>query len=202
MTSGEKAPRLAAIVLAAGASSRMGRPKALLPWGDTTMLGRVLATARAGGVSPLVVVTGDAAAAVSTEAQLHGAATVYNPHWASRGLAGSLQVGLVVLPPDVDGVLVWLADQPLVGAGLGPAILAAFAAARPAAVVPEHAGQWGHPVLFGRALFAELLALAPSEPPRSVLRRAGSGVLVLAVADAGVLTDLDTPEDYERWRPR
>jgi molybdenum cofactor cytidylyltransferase len=194
--------RVASLVLAAGASSRMGRPKPLLPWGTTTMLGEVLATARSSAASPPWVVTGDAAEAVAAEAQLHCAATVHNPQWQSAGLTGSLQVGLRALPAQVDGVFVWLADQPLVAAGTAGAMLAAFAATRPAAVVPEHAGRWGHPVLFGRVLFAELLALAPSEPPRTVLRRAGDRVLVLAVTDPGVLVDLDTTADYELWRPR
>jgi len=197
------------IVLAAGASRRMGRAKALLPWGETTVLGQVLANLSVSRVDDVVVVTGDRADAVAGAAEAARARAVHNPDWATTGMAASLAVGLRAVPGDCEAALVILADQPMIGPGIIDAVVAGYRAHVEGAdgagdgraiVAAAHRGRRGHPVIFGRVHFAALLALPADASPRAVLVGAGDGVRLVDVGSDVVLGDLDTPDAYERWR--
>jgi molybdenum cofactor cytidylyltransferase len=190
------------VVLAAGASRRMGRAKLLLPWGDTTILGQLLSTLAASRAGPLVVVTGAEAAARSACDGVAKATWVHNAAWRRDGLAGSLQAGLAALPAELDALLVLPGDLPLLARDTVDRVIATFARERCQAVVPTQAGQRGHPVLFAAELVPELAALDPLQSPRPVLEQLAGPVVYLEVADPGCHTDIDTPGDYERLRPR
>ncbi len=194
-------PAVTAIVLAAGASRRMGRPKALLPWGATTVLGQTLANLARSQVREVVVVTGDQAAAVGRIATAHGARSVHNPAWSSQGMVASLQAGIRAVGPDCPAALVLLADQPMIGPEIIDAVLAACPADGWVIAAAAFRGRRGHPVLFGRACFDALLALPGDAAPRALVARHPAAVKLVEVASDVVLRDLDTPEDYERWRP-
>lgn len=186
-----------AILLAAGASTRMGQAKALLRAGNRTFVRSVLESLRDGGVTSAVVVIrgGDAALADEIASVGFGSAVV-NPR-ADEGQLTSLVAGLdAVDAPDIPGVLVTLVDIPLVT----PATirtLCARAALSPAAVIRAvHHGRHGHPVIFKRSLFDALRAADPAVGAKEVVRRAATEDV--EVDDPGVTEDVDTPADYAR----
>ena len=190
---------LPAVVLAAGASTRMGSPKALvlLPDGSRA-LDRIVAACREGGCDPVLVVTGSDAEAVGAAARAAGAMEVENPSWA-RGRSTSVKAALPHLPAGTQGILLFPVDHPLVEALVVRALLEA-AAAHPgaSAVVPVHGERRGHPVVLAASLFPEIAGLGDDEPLRDVVRRAGSAVLEVPVESDSVLRNLDRPEDLLR----
>lgn len=193
-------PALPAVIPAAGRSVRMGRPKALLPAGRRSFLAAVLASLREGGAAPLMVVVEDPAGAVGREAEAHGAALVLNPD-PTPGPISSLRCALLALPQDTPGVLFHPVDHPLVTPATVRSLLEGFWNASPPLVLPVYRGRSGHPVIFGRELFPELLDPALSEGARSVVRRHRARGLEVWVDDLGILADIDTPAEYEQYFP-
>jgi molybdenum cofactor cytidylyltransferase len=185
-----------AVVLAAGASERMGgTPKALLRTSDgRTYVQRIADAAKAGGVQNVVVVIGPPHADKVKKGLPSGAAPTANPK-PDRGMLSSVQVGIAALGPKATGALVWPVDHPYVKPETVRAILDA---APGKVVVPVHGGKGGHPVRIPRARFAELAALSPDATLKALVDARPDAVERLEVADPGVLTDIDTPEDHER----
>lgn len=183
-----------AIVLAAGASSRMGSPKALLPIGGRPAVEVIVETLRAGGADDVVVVVGRHAAEIRAGADLRGARVIDNPNWAA-GRTSSIQTGLAALATGTEWTLLALVDMPLVRPDTVRTLLAA-APADADVVVPVHDGRRGHPILLRRTLFAAIAALGPDEPLRDVVRAARR--LDVPVTDAGVLIDFDAPGDVRQ----
>jgi molybdenum cofactor cytidylyltransferase len=183
---------LAGLVLAAGGSSRLGQPKQLLPLGGDTLLGRVLATARACRFHQLLVALGGAAAEVMAGVDLSGAEVVVNEDF-GEGCSSSIGAALTHLDPRAEVLVLLLGDQPGVRPatvqrlldGMGPAPLAACA----------YANGRGHPLAFGRDVFADLRALHGDKAVWKLLdQRAGD---VVDVPTRGpVPRDVDTWEDY------
>ncbi len=191
------ARRPVAIVLAAGASTRMGRPKALLPWQGATLLAHQLEQLRRAGIEErIVVVGGSEAAAIADEARRAGAAVAVNERW-REGRASSLRAGAAAVPDDADPIVVVSVDQPR-PASIIRALLAAYGRRPAAAVVPVHDGSRGHPTLVAGRLLAELRAVCDQDRGlRAVLERHADDVTEAPV-DADVIhLDLNTPEDYE-----
>lgn len=190
------------VLLAAGMSSRMGRPKQLLEWRGRPLVRHTAEQALASRLSGLVVVTGaDADAARTALVGLAGPVqTVENSDYAA-GQAGSLRAGLAALPGATEAALVLLVDQPLVTPALINTVLAAYEADRSyLAVVPRYDGRRGNPVLLAAPLFAELAALAGDVGARPVLERHAERVRWLDVDDPAVVSDVDTPEAYEKMQ--
>jgi len=188
---------IAAIVLAAGASSRMGRPKAALPLGTggQTVLSRGVATLLEAGVPRVVVVAG-----AHPEAVRHALRTpdsrvevVDHPGWAGGQLT-SLLCGLDALAsPGLEAVLVTLVDVPLVRAETVRALVRTWRARRALIVRPARGPVHGHPVLFDRRLFAELRGADPAMGAKPVVRRHAERVVDMEVEDEGAFIDLDVP---------
>ena len=189
-----------AIIPAAGRSARMGSLKPLLESGGSTFLRRILTSLREGGAHPVLVVVREAGGPVAEEAKKAGGQVLLNPD-PSAGPVTSLQVGIRALPPDAEGVLFCPVDHPLFSASTVRALIEAFRTQRPALVIPSFEGWRGHPVLFGRRLFAELLEEDLPEGARTVVRRYLESRLQLPVDDPGILADIDTPEDYRKHFP-
>jgi molybdenum cofactor cytidylyltransferase len=186
-----------AIVLAAGASTRMGRPKALLEAGDRTFIRTILHALRDAGVPEAVVVVraGQPLVIQEIEASGFGRALV-NPR-ADEGQLSSLVTGLDAIDrPGVEAALVTLVDVPLIGAAAIHALLARAATSGAPILRAVHGGRHGHPVIFTRRLFDALRAADPRVGAKAVVRAAG--VEDVEVDDAGVVEDVDTPADYAR----
>ncbi len=195
-------PPLPAIVLAGGRSSRMGRPKALLPIGSTreTFLERVMRTLKDAGIEEVVVVVGADAAAIRQGApSSSGVRIVDNPDW-EQGQLTSLLAGLRSIDTaHASGVLMTLVDVPLVTAATVRSLIAVQRERNAPIVRPVSNGRHGHPVIFGRALFDELQRADPAAGAKPVMRAHAAGMIEVPVDDEGAFTDIDTREDYERW---
>jgi molybdenum cofactor cytidylyltransferase len=196
--------RAAAVVLAAGSSSRMGQAKQLLPWPQGgTVLGAVVQRLQDSGVNEIVVVVGQGRAEV--EAAVHAAAlpgggrvrTVFNPDFAVAEMARSLAVGLEAVSANVLATLVNLGDQPQVSPEVVAHLLARWRETQAQVVALYYEGQRGHPLLFDRSIWELVRALPASANPRSVLEAAGE-IERVDVLDDSILRDLDTPEAYQR----
>jgi CTP:molybdopterin cytidylyltransferase MocA len=188
---------VAGIVLAAGASSRMGRPKMLLPMDGGTLLSLVSRALLDGGLATVVVVLGHDAERVRRESGLREDGrlrVVVNEDWAS-GMASSLRAGLDACA-EAEAALVALGDQPGITADRVQRIVSAWHPGG-SLVLPVHEGRAGHPVLFGRRLFGELRALQGDVGGREVVLR---HLAEAALVEAEPLPDLDTAEDLRRHR--
>lgn len=186
-----------AIILAAGASSRMGRPKPLLEAGGRTFIRRILETLRAGGVPEAVVVIRAGHEAVAAEVQAAGfGRTVLNPR-PDEGQLSSLIIGLDALDrPGVDAVLVTLVDVPLIESDAVRVLLARAALSTAPVLRAVHDGRHGHPVIFKRELFEALRKADPSIGAKPIIRAVR--VEDVETGDPGVVVDVDTPDEYAR----
>lgn len=182
---------IGAIVLAAGTSSRMGRPKAAMTLGreGPTFLDAILTTLDGAGVAAVRVV-------VPPGQERRDARDVQNPDPAA-GMLRSVQCGLRALPSGLDAVFVWPVDHPLVERATIVAMITALRAGGAPIVVPTHSGRRGHPVLFAARVLPELFTADGTRGAAAVVH-AHADRLELAVADRGILEDIDTPEDYAR----
>ena len=170
------------------------------------MLGQTIENLQQSTVDSILVVSGHEAEAVTAVAAEHGVAVVHNPRYATGEMLSSLQAALLHLPADCHGVLVALADQPMVPAAVVDRLLAVFLRdegqhATEQIVAPIYEGRRGNPVLIGRAFFDELLALPAGVAPRALLQRHPEKVRLVPVESDTILRDLDRPEQYEQERP-
>ena len=194
----------AAVVLAAGASLRLGRPKALLDFDGRTALELVLAALAESGVRTGALVVGEHAGEILQRVASAPLTAVRNSA-PEAGRMGSLLVALAHVPADAD-LLIWPVDRPLASAATVRALLETIAGVGSSAevIVPETAGRRGHPILVGAGLRSVLLASSPDASLREVLRAAARRQV--PVADSGIHFDLDTRADYARalawWRER
>jgi molybdenum cofactor cytidylyltransferase len=195
---------MAAIILAAGLSQRMGQPKMLLPWGETTVLGQVISTFSQTGVDEIIIVSGGAREAVEAEvarlAEKFPVRCIHNPAHESGGMLESLQCGLAALGPEAESTLIGLGDQPQLSLSAARKVVAAFESSGARLIVPSYNLRRGHPWLVQRRLWAELLALKAPQTLRDFLN-AHAGEILYVETDQTILKDLDTPEDYQRERP-
>jgi molybdenum cofactor cytidylyltransferase len=192
-----------AIVLAAGESSRMGRPKALLPapGGSESFLDRMTRVLREGGVEEVIVVLGrDADAIRAALPESPRQMRVVENHARGASQLSSLLVGLDAADrPGVRAVLVAPVDLALLSADTVRALLDAYRRTPGVPIVrPASNGRHGHPVIFDRALFQELRHADPGSGARSVVHAHGAQALDVAVPDEGAFVDIDTPDDYAR----
>jgi molybdenum cofactor cytidylyltransferase len=191
---------IAAVVLAAGLSRRMGRPKVLLDWGGAPVIRRAVERALAGGVDEVVVVVGGEGDGIRRALDGLPVRFVVNPT-PEAGQASSIACGIRALGPEVEAALIVLGDQPTLPREVIPRLLETFRLTGKPVVAPLYRGVQGNPVLFATALFPELGALGGDRGARPLLEKAPARV-ALVPFDLPVPADLDTPEEYERLRPR
>lgn len=187
----------AAIILAAGASERMGYPKALLPYQGRPFLTGISDACVAAGIDLRVVVLGYYADKILAELDLADVVVTRSENLAA-GPIGSIRAGVRALATHpVDAALIWPVDRPHVPVAAVSALLDAFRETHRPIVVPTFEGRRGHPILVGRALFEELLGAPDAEGARAVVRRDPGRVANVEVGDVSVLEDFNTPEDYK-----
>ena len=187
--------RVAAVVVAAGLSRRMGRFKLTLPWGETTVIGQVVSTLEAASLAEIVVVTGHRADDVTTALADTSARTTHNAAYTTGEMLGSIQAGLQVFGDEIQAVLLCLGDQPQMRAETVQEILArGEASSWQRIVVPSFRMRAGHPILLPRWLWPEILA--EQGTLRDVLTKHLRWRTYVNVDTPTILADLDTPADY------
>ena len=191
----KRAPRIAALLLAAGQSRRMGTLNKLLIGIDgKPMVRRVAEAAAASQARPLIVVTGHEREKVEAALAGMGASFAHNPDHA-QGLSTSLKRGLGALPADSDGAVICLGDMPLVTGAAIDRLIAAFNPVEGRAIcIPTRRGKRGNPVLLAKRLFPELAGLAGDTGARDLIAAHGELVAEVEMESDGVLTDIDTPQ--------
>jgi CTP:molybdopterin cytidylyltransferase MocA len=190
------------IVLAAGASSRMGRAKALLhaDAAGTTFVRRLSETMHAGGCEEVIVVVGHEPDAIVQELTrvTTPVRALMNPRWEEGQLSSLLAAIALVDRPGVRAIAVGLVDAPFVTPATVAQLLDVYRQ-RPALIVRPVSGErHGHPVVFDRRLFEELRRADPAVGAKAVLRGHADAIVDVPVADEGAFRDVDTPEDYAR----
>lgn len=192
---------IAGVILAAGGSTRFGRPKQLLDWQGIPLVAHVADVALTAGLSPLVVVLGHAAEEVRAALTGRPVQIATNWHW-EEGLSTSVRIGLGALPPDTDAAVFLQCDQPLISPDLLRRLAARFEETGALIVCPAYRGQRTSPALFARPLFRELAGVTGDQGGRALILRHPDSVETVEVEDPDLLADVDTPEEYERLRAR
>jgi molybdenum cofactor cytidylyltransferase len=195
-------PRIAAIVLAAGQSRRMGRNKLLIEIDGAAMVERAVDAALASAAGPVIVVTGHEAPSIRTRLAGRDVVLVDNPDYA-QGLSTSLRRGIAALPETADGLVVCLADMPGIDARLIDRLIAAFNPVEGREIIaPTRHGKRGNPVLWGNRFLPELAGVSGDSGAKHLLGSYPEYLVEIEAEDDGVLTDLDTPEALAAWHAR
>jgi molybdenum cofactor cytidylyltransferase len=187
-------PRMVGIVLGAGASRRLGRPKQTLPFGDTTLLGYALREAEASALERVVLVVGGAADEALAGVEPSRATVARNDSYGT-GCASSLLAGLDAAG-EAEAIMLLLGDMPGVGAATIDEVMAAWERERPWAAVTSYRGERGHPFVFAQSAFGELRALHGDKAVWKLIEQDPAKVLDIPI-DRALPRDVDTWDDYE-----
>jgi len=189
---------IVAVILSGGESSRMGRPKALLPIDGVRFVEKIVSTLKSTDVGNIIVVLGHNAEEIQRKIRDLPVTILIN-HDYKQGQLSSLQVAIRHLESSggpVDGILVHLVDHPYIDANLVNLMIDRFHETKKLIVVPRFQDRRGHPVIFARALFSELLAAGTDQGAKPVVHAHRDDTLEIDTDDKGVLIDIDTPEEY------
>ncbi|MBV9499177.1 MAG: nucleotidyltransferase family protein [Acidobacteriaceae bacterium] len=189
---------VSAIVLAAGSSTRMGTVKPLVEVGGKPMLERTLSTVLQSRVDEIVVVLGHSAELIQQSIPFRDATAVIN-HSYTEGMASSLRTGLSSVRANVEAVLIVLADQPFLKSETIDRLIEQYRSEWAEILVPTYNGVRGNPVLLDRSVFHELAQLNGDVGFRAIFGSHARGIAKVPVQDPGVLVDLDTPADVQRF---
>jgi molybdenum cofactor cytidylyltransferase len=184
-----------AVVLAAGESRRMGKPKPLLRFGDTTFLEQIVSVLRLSDADRITVVLGAKAKTIQASTDLPGVNIVLNEDY-PKGQLSSLIAGLKSGPPQTEALLLCLVDNPFITADVVNRVIGAFRRTQSRIVIPTFHNRRGHPALFSRAVFDALVNAPTEEGARHVVNTNAERVLEVDVRDNSILIGIDTPEDY------
>lgn len=192
----ESLPQVGLIILAAGASTRLGTPKQLLRYGGQSLLFRAAKTAAESVCEPVVIVLGAYAELLKQEVEDLPVKVVENPHW-SEGMGASIRTGINSFSEQVDAAVLMLCDQPFVSVEVINNLVANYSLTNHLIVASEYQGTLGVPALFSSALFGELLILKGVEGAKKVINKYSREAYGVAFAN-GVI-DIDTPGDYQAF---
>lgn len=194
-----KAKTISAIFLAAGESRRMGGFKQLLSFRGKPFVVSCVENLLAAQVDEVIVVTGYRAADVQEALTDYPVTFAYNQNY-QLGMGSSVQCGIRAARTDVTVFLLALADQPQISTPLINQVISAYEAARPLIAIPRYGGKNGHPILFSSELREAALAADPETGLKPVIHANRAQTLFVEVDTEWVLSDFDTPEDYQKWQ--
>ena len=191
---------IVAVILSAGESSRMGRPKAFLPFEGTTFIENIVAALQRSRVGQIVVVLGHNAEEMKPRVERLPVTPLINRDY-KNGQLSSLQVAIRHLmgsaaSANIDGILVHLVDHPYINPALVDRMIESFYASQKLIVLPRYHSRRGHPVIFSASLFGELLQAPLNEGAKAVVNAHRQDTLELETDEAGVTIDIDTPDEY------
>jgi molybdenum cofactor cytidylyltransferase len=184
---------LAAVILSGGASSRMGSPKALLPYQGRPFLEHLLEVTAHREIGARRVVLGADAEPIAKAVNLKTGEVVINHDW-EKGQLSSIQAALRSLPPGTDGILLCLIDHPLISAALVQDLIEQFHKTKKSIVLPLYEGRRGHPVIFAASLYDELLRAPLETGARAVVWAHQSEVEEVPTNEEGCVLNLNDPE--------
>jgi molybdenum cofactor cytidylyltransferase len=191
--------RIGAVILAAGMSSRMGETKQLICLGENTLLEQVLEIVRSSRVDEIVLVLGHQAETIKKRVRIKNLKVVINESY-QQGMGTSLRTGLAALSSGTNAALIVLADQPFVRAETLDRLIDQYEQSGAQIAIPIYKGFRGNPVLLGRSVFPEVMALTGDIGCRAIFGNHVEGIVKVLVDDIGILLDLDTKEDVEKLR--
>lgn len=197
-TSTSKSPvPIAAIIAAAGQSRRMGEPKQLLPWGDSTVIATVVTNLTMAGAQPVLCVIGHRHADIASALTATMAQIVYNESYATADMLCSYQMGIRALHDgSAVGTLLALGDQPHISVAILQQIVAQAQMEPDAIVIPSYNMRRGHPFYLPRRFWAEVVALDREETLRTVVNHHADAIDYVNVDSDSILRDMDTPDAY------
>lgn len=189
---------IAAILLAAGESKRMGEPKMALPWvGDRSMIAQMVKIFHEGGAAPILVVTGGDRQVVEDLLVETDVQFVHNPHFARGEMLSSVKSGLnAIHDMSVDAVMICPGDLPLLLADTVCALIEKWRHDPSPILVPSYRERRGHPIVLARETWPGILALEEDQTLRDFLHKHEPSITYLVVEDPGIRRDIDTPQDY------
>ncbi len=199
----DRPKKVAGVLLAAGASSRMGKPKQLLPAGGLTLLERILYQALRSNLDRVILVLGHRAEDITRalgEGPLHDKLKVVENSEYKRGISSSIIAGLITLEKGYDHVMFLLGDMPFVDSDLINLLICRYLASRLPIGAIEIGTRRSHPVIFSRNLYHELHDLKGDVGARSLFRKYNDKVCMVRPGESFDNTDIDTPEDYVRFQ--
>ena len=190
---------IVAVVLSAGESSRMGRPKALLPIDGQTFIERIVAALKQTKVGKIIVILGHNARELQSKISHLPVEILINTDY-KLGQLSSLQLAVRYLQPDLDcdGMLVHLIDHPYLAPALVEEMIRRFYETKKRIIVPKFHGKRGHPVIFSNALFDEILSAPMEEGAKAVVNAHRAETLEIETEEEGIAVDIDTPELYQQ----
>ncbi len=188
---------LAAVILSGGESSRMGSPKALLPFQGRPFLQHLLDITKHPKIGVRRVVLGAHAAAIAKTVPLAADEIVINAEW-EKGQLSSIQAALRSLPAGTEGMLLFLVDHPLVSENIVHEVIERFYSTRKPIVLPVHEGRRGHPTLFSAAVYEELLAAPMDVGARAVVWAHAAEIAEVPTGEEGVVLNLNDPEAMKK----
>jgi molybdenum cofactor cytidylyltransferase len=191
------------IILAAGQSKRMKESKIVLPWGSETVISHIITTFQAAGLKEIVVVTGGYKDLVEPEVEKSGARSAFNPEFANDEMSISLKTGLRCINLEkYSGGFIALGDQPNIFADDLEKMINLHIMKPGKIIIPSFNMRRGHPWLIPQVFFRELIELCPPETMRTFLKRHENDIEYVLVERAEILSDMDTPQDYEQLKPK
>jgi molybdenum cofactor cytidylyltransferase len=186
---------LSAILLAAGESRRMGRLKQLMPLGESTIIEQAIDNLSASAVDEVIVVVGHKAAEIKEAISTRSVKIALNPNY-QQGMSTSIIAGLKLINPRAEAVMLALGDQPLVDSQTINHLIDEFHKGDKGIALPTYKGIRGHPVILAARYKTELLELKGDIGAREIIKHHPEDVLEVAVDSAGIISDIDTEEDY------
>jgi molybdenum cofactor cytidylyltransferase len=189
------------LILAAGQSKRMGRPKMTMNWGDCTVIEHVARILLDSGANPVIVVTGGARHEVEAAVRNLPVLTVFNPDFETGEMISSVRAGLRACGLQSQAALITLGDQPQIREDVVRALIDAYRDHPTPLIVPSYRMRRGHPWLVARQLWLEILALPTSQTMRDFLQHHEADINYLPVDTPSVIQDIDTPQQYTQYRP-
>lgn len=189
---------LGAVILAAGLSNRMGRPKVLLKWEKKTVIEEEVDKILNNKFSEIIIVVGELKPQIEELFHNKKVNVVFNPDYANGEMTGSLKVGLKSFSPKVDAAMIFLGDQPFIKKKTISKVISAYRRSTENIIMPSFHNRRGHPWVIRRELWNEIMGIDAPNTLRDFIKKNQTQIKYVAIDDMNVIQDMDTPEEYEK----